>query len=91
MSWQAQGNVNAPFSRAIAITPNDSGNITDSNGKEVQVRRLYVGTAGNITILASEDTIPTNYANVPNAFYITGFIKKVMETGTDATDIVGEI
>lgn len=70
--------------RAFAITPSNSVNFTQPCNK------LYVGVAGDITLLMAEDTTAVLLKAVPVGFLnVYGSIKRVNSTGTTATDLVG--
>ena len=67
-------------SKLTAVTPSDS---TDLGA----VRALFVGGAGNISVLAQGDTSPVVFT-VPAGTILPIFASKVYATGTDATNIV---
>lgn len=66
----------------LAITPDDTNQVTR------ELKRIYVGSAGNVKIEMHDGTnavIP----NVPAGTQITACITKVLAAGTTATNIVG--
>lgn len=71
----------------VAVTPNDN--------THVQYSYLYVGGAGDVTVVPLALTIrqqtetPVTYANVAAGSFIWAQVSKVMSTGTTATKIVG--
>ena len=55
------------------------------------IRQLYVGTAGNVT-LVTEDGVTVLYANVNAGSHIGPFfVKQVKATGTTASNIVASV
>lgn len=73
-----------PATKFVAITPNDDTDLTSS-----KIRCIWVGTAGNIAVLGLNDTVAVTFVNVPDGTPLPLMVKKVLATGTDATDIVG--
>jgi hypothetical protein len=66
---------------AVAITPSDSTDITSG-----PVRGLWVGTAGNVALI----TFDGSTATLVNAFGVIPLsVKRVLSTGTTASNIVG--
>lgn len=63
-----------------AVTPHDT------NELEAITRALYVGTAGDLTVVMRDGTELT-FANAPVGWHPLR-VKIVMNTGTDADDIV---
>lgn len=73
-----------PF-RLRAITPNDSADL------DLYVRGIYVGTGGDLKVLAVSDEDPVTLVGVPGGTYIPMRVKRVYATGTDAEDLVGMV
>lgn len=75
--------------QAFALTPND-GLILAKRPK-----RLYVGTGGDLTvILAHDDALDAGtdtvlFKSVPSGTFLDISVKRVMATGTAASNIVG--
>ena len=71
--------------RAFAITPHDTNDLT------YVVRQIYVGVGGSVKVVTSGgDTV--THKDVPQGSYLTGLrIKKVLATGTAATDLIGYV
>ncbi|MCR5876931.1 hypothetical protein [Phenylobacterium sp. J367] len=67
-------------SRAVAVTQSDATIIPAT-------RALYVGTGGPLTVTMAEGGNAT-FANVPSGAVLPIQVTKVLDTGTDATDIV---
>lgn len=68
-----------------AVTPSDSTNIPDG-----PCTSLYIGTGGDVTLIASADSTSVAYMNVPSGYTLLVQAKKVLATGTTATDIVAQ-
>lgn len=82
-----------PVLSAFVITPHDTNPLADV------VRGIYVGTAGDLTVLlandnSGEDDIPDGtvitFANAPVGYHPLRCVM-VMNTGTTADDLVGLI
>lgn len=72
----------APAQSAEAITPNDSNLIGP-------FRSVWVGGAGNVAALLVEDSAPITFNAVPAGTLLPIAVKKIMATGTTATNILG--
>ena len=70
-----------PGYRAAAVTPSDADDLGN-------VRAIYVGTGGDLTIVAAGDADPVTFANVQGGTLLPVQARKVMAAGTDASDIV---
>lgn len=70
-----------PAISAVAVTPNDSTQLG-------QVRALYVGSTGNLSVVLAEDSSPVTFANVPSGFLLPLAVSVVRSTGTTAGNIV---
>ncbi len=81
-----------PATKVAAITPSD---VTDLTG--LHLRALWVGGAGNVALIATGDTTNSGAGTAVTIFGIpAGTVlpisaKKVMATGTTATNIAGLI
>lgn len=53
------------------------------------LRSLYVGSGGDVAILAVDDTDPVTVPSVPSGSVLNIAIKKVMATNTTASAMVG--
>lgn len=71
----------APGDGAIAVTPNDTTKLTK------YARALYVGGAGNVTVLCRDDSVVT-FTAVPAGTVLPIRAQRVNATGTTATSIV---
>ena len=72
-----------PADKAFAITPNDSTDLAE------YCRALYVGGAGNVSVLMNGDSTPTVFVNVAAGSLLPLRIKRVRATDTTATNLVG--
>lgn len=70
-----------PATRGLAITP------TDGVALPMVARYLWVGTAGNITMVLRDDLAPVTLTNVPAGLLKT-WAKQVWATGTTASGLV---
>lgn len=67
----------------FAVTPSDSVNYTTG-----AARGLYVGTAGNVVLLAAQTGGAVTYSNVPAGMVIPLWHTRVNATGTTASNLV---
>jgi len=74
-------NATHPASTVIAITPSDSTVLQDD------LRALYVGGAGNVTVLTSGGQTVT-FNGVPAGYILPISVKQVRATSTTATNIL---
>ncbi len=77
--------VDFPAKNLRTITPNDSTELA------FIPKALYVGTGGNLTIMAQEDTVAVTLTNIPAGSIIPVRVKIVLATGTTASGIVALI
>lgn len=73
----------APASSAFAITPHDSNDLTNV------VRGIYVGGAGDITVNMAGTGSSIAFVGVPAGTLLPIRVTRVLDTGTDATSLVG--
>jgi hypothetical protein len=69
-----------PASKLTAVTPSNSTVLTG-------VRAVWVGGAGDIAIMAVDDSAAVTFT-VPSGTMLPVFAKRIMATGTSATNIV---
>lgn len=69
-----------PAFKLTAVTPSNSTELTG-------VRALWIGGAGDVAVIAVNDTVAVTFT-VPSGTMLPIFAKKVMATGTSATNIV---
>ncbi len=73
-----------PANEARPVTMSDT---VDLGGGE-PCRGLYVGTGGTVVMLGTDDTAARTWLNVPNGALIPFRAKRVMLTGTTASNIL---
>ena len=74
-----------PAGAMFAVTPSDATDLP------VVAKALWVGGAGNISIIAENDTAPVTLNSAAAGTMITLRVKRVRATGTTATNIVAFI
>jgi hypothetical protein len=74
--------LDAPASKAFAITPNDSTDLTTT------ARAIYVGTTGNLAVTLSGDSSSVTFTNVAAGYHPLR-AKRVLATGTTASGLIG--
>jgi hypothetical protein len=79
-TWNRPGTASGTHGDASAITPHD----TNPN----EFSRLYIGSAGNIT-LVTRDGNTVLFSNLPAGFILPVQTSIIKSTGTTATNIVG--
>lgn len=74
----------APFTKAVAVTPNDSTNLS------YDTRALYIGGAGNVAVIMADDETNTAvvFSGVPVGAVLDISVKRVRATSTTATNIL---
>lgn len=80
--WQE---VTSPARKLVAVTPNDANELT------YWARALWIGGAGNVAVIAQDDTAAVTISGVPAGTLLPISAKKVMATNTTATLIVAII
>jgi len=70
-----------PAASAVAVIPSDIAVLPVFRG-------LYVGGAGNVALLAVNDTVAVTFLAVPAGTLLPVFGTQVLVTGTTATSIV---
>jgi hypothetical protein len=68
---------------AFAITPSDTVDLP------YPVRGIYVGVGGALVVLLADDTVAVNLENAQSGAVYPLQIKRVLDSGTGATDLVG--
>lgn len=71
-----------PAHAAVAVTPSDDNDLT------VRARSLYVGGAGNVSVILTPGTSPVLFTAVPAGTILPLHVSRVRSTGTTATAIV---
>jgi hypothetical protein len=74
-----------PCRKAVAITPNDSTDLT------VAARAIYVGVGGDVAVYSVDDSIGTSVTikGAATAQVLPFWVRRVLATGTTATNLVG--
>lgn len=72
----------APAVETAVVTPHNT------NDLPVTCRALWVGTAGDVALMAAGDTVAVTIKNVANGTLLPVKTKRVLVTGTTASDIV---
>lgn len=72
-----------PIDNAFSITPNDSTEL------DVATRAIYVGSTGDLTVELLKDSTAVTFVNVLSGSILPLRAKKVLSTGTTASNIVG--
>lgn len=83
---QVFAGMNAPSVRYAAVTRSDTANI-QLGGADRPCRSLYIGTGGNLVVQDEVGTQVT-FLNVPGGVILPIIARRVMLTGTTATDII---
>jgi len=76
-------NVNDRAIEGTAVTPHDT--------TEVKYDALFIGTGGDVAVLLMNDTIAVTLKNTADGSFLPIGVKKVLSTGTTATNIIGFI
>lgn len=63
----------------VAVTPSDTDDL-------VEVSQLYVGVAGDVRVILADDTVALTFKDFQGFF--PPYVKRVMFTGTTATNIL---
>jgi len=74
--------VSSPSLAPFAITPSDSAELAKIP------KALWIGTGGDVNVQGVNNASPVMFRNVPNGFIVPVRVRKVLATGTTATDIV---
>lgn len=96
--WSVQVNPSPAMQarRGIPVTPSDVRDVTNAAGDNAPsyAKALYVGVAGNINVVHAGDNsnalagTAVLYSNVPVGWFPVQ-VRRVMATGTTATNLVG--
>ena len=79
----------SPALKFAAVTPSDSANLA-LGSNSMYARALYVGGAGNVTVVSAADDseTPITFAGVAAGTILPIQVRAVMATNTTATSIV---
>jgi hypothetical protein len=73
--------------RAVAVTPSNTANISDSTEAAKSGVVLYIGTGGDLKVLTSGGDEVT-FTNIQDGSFLPVQVLRVFATGTTATNIV---
>lgn len=73
----------SPARRGFAITPHDTDELP------FVTRGIYVGNAGDVTVVLVQESGPVTFENVAAGSMLPVFVKQVLSTGTTATSLIG--
>lgn len=73
--------------RAVAVTPSNTANISDSTEAAKSGVVLYIGTGGNLKVLTAGGDEVT-FTNIQDGSFLPVQVLRVFATGTTATNIV---
>lgn len=69
--------------RAVAVTPNDSTDLTDVGAA------LYIGTGGDVTVhMADGSDVAVTFSSVPDGTFMPILVDRVLNTNTTASNIL---
>lgn len=94
--WPVNHIPSDPARLAFAVTPSDTMDLTNAgntNPTPSYAKSLYVGTSGNIAIIAAGDKsnngqgTSVTFSNVPAGWFPVQ-VRRVLNTGTSASGIV---
>lgn len=85
MATPRKRGITDPPASFTPITPNDGADLAEP------VRGLYIGGTGDVTVIGVEDTDAVTFAAVPAGTQLLGRFRRVMQTNTTASDLVGLI
>lgn len=70
--------------RAVAVTPNDDDDLAHITSG------LWIGATGDVTVIPANNAndAPITFAAIPAGTLLPLSVRRVMDTGTDATQIV---
>lgn len=81
-AWASGMGDTDPANNLRAVTKSDTDDMTTFS------RALYIGTAGDVALIASADSAAVTLVGVPAGTVLPISAKRVMSTGTTADDIV---
>lgn len=82
MGRQFDRDYTAASGAAVAVTPNDSTDLTNTS------RGLFVGTGGDVVVIFDKDTSSVTLKNIVSGSVLPVRIRRVLATGTTALNIV---
>lgn len=73
----------SPARDCFVVVPSDSVELS------LVTKALYVGTGGHVALQANDSAGAVTFRNLPSGAILDVRVRKVLATGTTATDIVG--
>ncbi len=92
----AEAYVRHGFTTAVSspITSADTVDLSSTDyvppAPATSTRSIFVGTAGDITMLLVDDTVPVTYHNVPVGRMGGIYAQRIYKTGTTASQLMAE-
>jgi hypothetical protein len=74
--------LDSPAFDAAAVTPHDTNDLAFT------ARALYVGTAGDVVAILKADAASVTFRNVPSGTVLPVCARRVLATGTTASNIL---
>ena len=71
-----------PATQLRAITPNDGADLGHP------CRSIYVGTGGDIVVVAVDDSVSVTFTAVPQGTVLPVYAARVKSTGTTASNLI---
>lgn len=68
--------------KAAAVSPHDTNDLA------APAVSLWIGVAGDLCVIPVSQTASVTYTNVPVGLFDAVVVKRVLDTGTDADEIV---
>ncbi len=75
--------MSGPAANAFSITPDDGADLAQIT------RALYCGASGDIAVIMKDSNAVVTFKGVPAGIILPLRVKKIMATGTTATDLCG--
>lgn len=74
--------IDSPATKAAVVTPNDGADLASVS------RAIYIGAGGNLAVMLADDSVAVTLVGVSAGSVLPLRVKRVMSTGTTATNIV---
>jgi hypothetical protein len=71
-----------PIQHLVSVSPSDTTDLS------LRALLLYIGTGGDVRVIAEPNTPAATFKNVPSGMVLAVRASRVLATGTTATDIV---
>ncbi|ODU22776.1 MAG: hypothetical protein ABS87_01000 [Sphingomonas sp. SCN 67-18] len=88
------GSYSNPFPTGVsddvfAVSPADAEGVTDGSVVRPTIRQLYVGTGGTLKYTSASGIV--NTITIPDGFILQCAMRRVWQTGTSATNLLGYV